>query len=444
MTRYSDIKDPHLECLDPERLNREFEIPRLKNQLVYVLDRSEFYQKKLANYPRDSLLLLKHFRDLPFTTKEEILKDQEDNPPFGSNLCAERKDLVRLHKTSGTSNRPYVIAMTRNDIEVTTSAGSRCFTASGLKPYHTVVHCLNYCMWIGGLTDHESLERTGALVIPFGVGNSRLLIQTICNLDVDAIHCTPSYFKKLEELLKTDFQLDPKELGLKLGLFGGEGGIDDPGVRSDLESKWGIKAMNANYGMADVLSMFGAECQFQKGLHFMGQGSLMVELINPETLENLPLAEGSVGEIVLTNLNREAQPLVRFRSRDIAEILHIGRCECGRASFRFRSIGRSDDMIVVKGINVFPSAIRGRLSLYLDQLTGYFQLLVNSRPPVDKFTLKVEYAGTPDEQSKSNICERLMADLKSNLGVTPNIQLVPKGSLPRTEGKCRLVMREGS
>ena len=435
------IKDTSLECISTSD-QKKVEFPKLNKQLDYIYEKSAFYRSKFKKEIKYAPSLFENFERLPFTTKNEILRDQIDFPPFGSNLCVNPQKILRIHKTSGTTNRPVMIALTSSDILAAVASGSRCFWASGLRPSHRVVHCLSYCLWMGGYTDHHSLEATGATVIPYGVGKSKELLNLIKDLRIDVIHCTPSYLNILEPLLKTELGIIPTELGLKLGLFAGEPGIEDPSFRKHVESLWGIKAMNANYGMADVLSMFGAECHEQKGLHFMGQGNLLIELIDPQSEEILPIEKGVTGELVATNINREAQPVVRFKTGDLVQILSHNTCTCGRKSFRFNVLGRSDDMIVVKGVNIFPSLIKTRLTRFLDRTTGQFQIIINSRPPYNELNLRLEYLGKLNDEEKMRLMKALKDDFKASISIKPKIELIPEGTLSRTQGKTKTVLRK--
>ena len=223
----------------------------LVKQLKYVIAKSEFYQEKYKDIDFKEINM-GMFDSLPFTDKQEIIDDQIKNKPFGKNICVEIEDVARVHKTSGTTGRPVLIALTKKDIKNATKVGAECFKSAGLSKKELVIHCLNYCMWSGGYTDHQCLEETGAAVIPFGTGNSDELIDIILEVKPSAIHCTPSYLARLENLLKDKYNLLPKDLGIKLGLFGGEGGIQNPKFRNALEEKWGMKAMNANYGVSEV------------------------------------------------------------------------------------------------------------------------------------------------------------------------------------------------
>lgn len=433
---YPAIFDPDIETLPPQELYRRLERPHMLRQFSYALEKSPFYQAKLKDV-RDAGRMADNLASVPFTEKSELIDDQTAFPPYGSNLCVGAERLVRVHRTSGTTGRPYVIALTRADIETTSVVGARCFWASGLRPGHMVFHCLNYCMWIGGYTDHQSLEKTGAAVVPYGVGNSSNLVASILDMGPTAIHCTLSYLKRIEAIVKDEFHLTPRHLKLKLGLFGGEGGLQDQKVREQVEQSWGIRAMDANYGVSDVLSMLGGECERQDGFHFMGQGKVLAELVRPENGEPVAIEKGVIGELVLTNLEREAEPLIRFRTHDVIEVVDHNRCECGRASFRFKVLGRSDDMVVVKGLNVYPGAIASLLSEHLGPLTGEFQMIVERKQPVEKILVRVEYGPSLSETSLSQFKKTIDKALKDRLGVKAQTEMVAEGQLPRTEGKAK-------
>jgi phenylacetate-CoA ligase len=412
----------------------------LGRPLQYVLSHSSFYQKKFGTDTFGENLL-QGFSQLPFTTKQELLDDQKALPPYGSNLCVHAQKIQRIHRTSGTTNTPLIVALTANDIQNTVNIGSQCFALSGLTGHDTVVHCLSYNMWMGGYTDHQSLEATGAAVIPFGVGNTSNLIETILIIKPTAIHCTPSYLAKLELVMKDEFHLKPSDLGLKLGLFGAEPGLQNNDFRQAIEDKWHITAMNANYGMADVLSMFGAECPQRTGLHFMGNDVLYPELIDQTNAMPLFIKEGAVGELVLTNLTREAQPVVRYKTNDIVKILSVGKCACGHDGFRFEIVGRSDDMVTVKGVNVFLSAIERIIYEKINIFTGVYQAHINKQTPVDRVLLKIEKRKDAPACDAMALINDLVTTCRVRLHFKPDIDLVEEGDLPRTQGKAVQIFR---
>lgn len=410
---------------------------QLRQAVSYVLEKSDFYKQKYSN-----LSSLEH-SNLPFTEKSELLADQEKNPPLGSNLCVDSSRLRRIHRTSGSSGRPLFLALSEQDIDTTTEVGRDCFLSAGLTSEDVVFHCLNYCLWIGGYTDHQSLERTGATVIPFGTGNSIHLIESILHLKPTAIHCTPSYLSRLEFLLEKEFSKKPRDLKLAKGLFGGEGGLDNVDFRQNLENKWGMTVINANYGVSDVLSMIGSECWAKKGLHFIAEKYLYPELIEPKTLAPMPISNGSIGELVLTNLKKQVQPLMRFRTRDLIEIVSTDVCVCGRTSFRFRVAGRTDDLIVVKGVNFFPSSIISIIATFLDTINGEFQIRVGQKRPIESFAIYLEAKNRLSEQSAEAIKAAIHHKIHTKLFVNPKIIFVPEGSLEKSEdGKTKKVVWE--
>lgn len=414
-------------------MNRELR-KKLEDQVKYVMKNSRFYQNKFIHIHTEGI---ENFFRLPFTTKQELIDDQKNFPPFGSNLCVPIERVQRVHKTSGTTNEPLLIALTTNDIRNITDIGKRSFKEAGLDESHTVLHCLNYNMWAGGYTDHQSLEKTGATVVPFGVGNTNYLIQMILRLKANTIHCTPSYLSKIEQVLRDDFSLEPKDLNLSLGLFGAEAGIENDHFRHAIEEKWGLKAMNANYGMSEVLSILGSECTKQNGLHFRAGDIVLMELIGSDGSVK-EIKENATGELVLTNLCKEAQPLIRYKTGDIIRITSTS-CSCGDKSPVFQVVGRTDDMIVVKGINVFISSIAASLSKFSNMITQEYRVLVNKDEPIDNIIIQVEVS---DERNRNTAVENQIENyIKVNIGINSKVELLPYNSLERTSGKSKRLHR---
>lgn len=377
--------------------------------------------------------------ELPLSDKSILRASQRADPPFGDYLRADPKNISRIHRTSGTTGEAMNIALSIEDAADTATVGARAQAASGLGPGHRVIHCLNYQLWMGGFTDNTTLEATGATVIPFGVGGSEKLVGTIRELGVTAISCTPSYPAVLERTIADHFSgLEPRDLGLQLGLFGGEAGLDDPSFRGRLESIWGFKARNANYGVSDVFCNFAGQCEHQTDLHLVGLDVLWPELIQPDSGDVLPWREGETGELVLTHLARVCQPLARFRTGDIVSLTGLDRCACGRHAPRFRVIGRSDDMVVVRGLNVFPTAVAALLGTF-PALSGEYRIRLAGSGPYDVLPVEAELASGDVADLARAIADRF----KHDIGVTARVVLLPAGTLPRTEGKTRRVIREG-
>ena len=382
---------------------------------------------------------LRDLPELPLSDKSQLRQSQADHPPFGDYLATPRAMANRLHRTSGTTGQAMNLALSARDALITQEVGGRCHRSAGLTPDHAVVHCLNYQMWMGGLTDHMTLEATGALVVPFGVGSTDLLIHTIREVGITAISCTPSYPAVLERMIAQHFPgLKPRDLGLKLGLFGGEPGLDDPAFRARLRDTWGMEPRNANYGVSDVFSNFGAECPHDTRLHFMAADVLHPELIDPDSGAPLALEAGASGELVLTHLARDCQPLVRFRTGDIITIGETAPCACGCTGFRFSVVGRSDDMVVVRGLNMFPSMVAAVLN-EIPELSGDYRITLDAPPPYDTLPVQVELAegvvASPD------LAHKVERAIKVKLGASATVSLCPAHTFPRTEGKTKRVIR---
>jgi phenylacetate-CoA ligase len=437
------IWNPEMETLpqgDLDRLEKEL----LQKQIPYVLANSGMYQAKLegTGVRAEEIKAPADLARLPFTTKSELRKSQERQPPYGDFLAAEPGDISRVHRTSGATGRFVYTALTRADLDLTHDTGARSFWAAGLRPHHRVIHCLNYQLWMGGFTDHVNLETTGATVFPFGVGNSRQLVRVIQEAGVTALSSTPSYPKYLEQVVRDELGIEPAELGLKLGLFGGEPGLDNPDYRNRIESTWGMKAMNANYGVSDVLCNFAAVCEANYQLHFLAQGGLLLQLIDPATEEDLKIEPGVIGEMVLTHLRKEAQPLIRYRTSDLLQITETGPCACGRTGPRFKVIGRSDDMLHVKGINVFPNGIAKVLDSLVPEVTGEFQVVLSHPSPYTELTVTVEHGTTIKPEDMEGLRKRIGAEIKNELNFKAVLTLVPPDTIQRTQmGKARRVIR---
>ena len=422
----------------PEHEIRALQRERWARQCEYVAARSAFYRKTSDSSLPSSLDALVEF---PFTDKQMLRRDQASLPPFGSYLACGETEIRRVHRTSGTTGIAMNLALSHADAEMTASIAARAQSAAGLGPGYRVVHCLNYCLWMGGYSDHAGLEATGATVVPYGVGSSEGLIRVIRELEIDAISCTPSYPALLEQVIEERFTgLQPRDLGLRLGLFGGEPGLDEAAFRARLEETWGFKARNANFGVSDVLCNFAAQTEHCTDLHLVACDVLYPELIEPESGDPLPWREGERGELVLTHLAKQCQPLVRFRTGDIIDLTATGPAACGRTAPRFRVVGRSDDMVVVRGLNLFPAMISGVLHGFAE-LSGGWRVELNEPPPYDFLPLKAELAGAAG--AEEGLAQRIEAEIKKQLGASARVELLAPGSLPRTEGKTRHVFRAG-
>lgn len=329
------------------------------------------------------------------TNKHDLLKLQEQFPPFGLDAKYTRY-IRRIHRTSGTTAKPLIVALNDTDIDAITAVGARSFRNAGVVDGMRVVHCLNYAGWIGGYTDHASLERAGACVLPWGVGNTEQLIHMILNLGIEAISCTPSYLGVLKKVLKEKFGLNPNQLGLKLGLFGGEAGLQNPIFRQKIEDEWGMDAIDANYGMADVMSIFASENRMTKdGLTFFGTDYLAAQLLVDGQL--VDIKKGLRGELVLSTLYKGGLiNRTNYRTGDIIEILN------DQENFRFTILGRADEMLVVRGINVYPSTILEIATRAMNEygVDFYWQLKVSKEDPITDIVLSIQGIGYDVELEK--------------------------------------------
>jgi phenylacetate-CoA ligase len=408
-------------------------------QWRYVGATSAFYRAKLdRRLPEE--LILDALEQLPSTDKEELRASQERAYPFGDYVACGEDQVVRLHRTSGTTGRPLQLANSRRDVEVIARVGGRAMFAAGVRPGDRVVHCLNYCLWTGGVTDHLTLEAAGACVVPFGVGNTERLLDTIADLRITAISCTPSYPALLEQVLRSAGR-QPRDLGLRLGLFGGEPGLDNLEFRQHLEDTWGMRARNANYGMSEVLSNLASQCERTNDLHFHGADALFAELVDPDG-NPLPLREGGTGELVCTHLAKECQPLLRYRTRDLITVTGTGPCACGRTAWRFRVTGRTDDMFNVRGVNVFPTAVQNGVLSRPDLCSGQFRIVLRGPGPYDRIEIEAEAGPGLDPSEWAGAARALEAAVRQHAGAAASVALLPPDSLPRTRGKTSWIVRK--
>jgi phenylacetate-CoA ligase len=394
-------------------------VSALEQQLAYLEAASPFYRERIRGR--------RVLAELPFTTKAELRESQLRRPPFGEHLCASREDLVRLHVTSGTTGEPVAIGLTQSDHEANSKVGGEAFRIAGLHPEDTVAHCLNYALYAGGIADHMAIEASGATVVPVGVGQSRRLLDLIPRLGISAIFGTLSFPAYLAAKAR-EAGLEPAALGLRHIVTAGEPGAGLAAVRADIEGQWGVSVADS-FGMSDVWSTMAGECGQGGGLHLTTDGHAVLEVIDPETTELLPLEDGVVGELVWTHLNRRASPLLRYRSSDLA-VVHTAPCACGRTSPRIRIGGRRDDMLRVQAVNVYPQAI-GEVLDRVGGSGGY--AVVADGDPIDA-PLHI-YVESPQD------LDRLEDELRATLRTEVALTALGPGDLPVAEHKTPRVFR---
>ncbi len=409
-------------------------------QWDHVRSRSRFYRARLGSMC-DREVTLEDLTAIEPTTKEELRASQEAHPPFGDYIACDEAGVIRLHRTSGTTGRGMHLGYTAADAEVVARTGARAMRCAGLMPADRVVHCLNYQLWTGGVTDHLILEAAGATVIPFGVGSTRQLVDVIRELGVTAISCTPSYPALIEQVLREETDLAPRDLGLRLALFGGEAGLDNPQFRRRLEDTWGFAVRNANFGLSEVMSILGSQCEATTDLHLHARDAVFAELLDPGTLERLPFETGVTGELVCTHLEKECQPLVRYRTRDLLTITGAEPCACGRAAVRFQVSGRTDDMFNVRGVNVFPGAVRVIVES-LPVASGHFRIHLAGPGPYDRIDLRLEAGLDVPPEAFPAVAAETAEAVRRRIGASAAVTVLPHGALGRTAGKTSLVVRE--
>jgi phenylacetate-CoA ligase len=396
---------------------------RLPLQIERVRAGSPFYRDRLG-----PVRTLAELAAQPFVTKAELLAAQAEDAPLGPLAGVPQEEIVRMHVTSGTTGTPLLIGFTRSDLERSSLAGARAFRSAGVTPHDTILHCVNYAFYAGGIADHMSLEATGATVVPVGLGQSDRLLDLFPSLRPTGMFSITSYANHLAERARAK-GLGPAELGLRAIVTGGEPGGDIPEVRARIEATWSGRVADT-YGLGEVWPTLGAQCELRDGFHFSTPDLLVTELVDPETDRVLEWKPGATGEFVYTHLVREASPLVRFRSRDRAEVLALD-CPCGRGQPRFRLLGRVDDMIVVRGVNVFPSAVERLLAEAVPAMRG-FAIVLDEPIPVPPIPIAVEADEIPDGLDRM---------IRERLQVQVAITALPPGTMASSEQKTKRIWR---
>jgi phenylacetate-CoA ligase len=431
---YRTFWNPEMETATPESLAK-FEEKRLREQLLWVLEYSPFYREKFKGIDPNSFRL-SDLRDLPFTTKQEIRSSQEKYPPLGGHACVKWKDINRIHASSGTTGKPTLVGATSRDREMWMELVARCMWAMGCRPNSRAWVALTFGWWIAGLSFYEGLQHLGAAVLPSGNNEPARTLSILRETGVDFAISTPSFIMYLARLAQEELGIDPRLLGLKhLGL-GGEPGAGLPEVRQQIEETWGAKVYDC-MGTADFCTVIWSECEYQDGMHFLGQGFIIPEIIDPQTERVLEPKKGVVGELVYTAIYRQCSPLLRFRIGDLVEVVGDGPCACGRTSYRIRCIGRVDDMLIVQGVNVYPSAVADVISAFRPRTTGEIRIKAdgsgpNVQPPV---RILVEY--TPKAGDLTLLKREIEHSLRQKLVFRAEVELVQQGVLATRGGMKR-------
>lgn len=422
------IWDPPYECMPREELE-QLQLERLQATLNRVYKTVTCYRRKFdeAGIDPEEVNSLSDLARLPFTTKEDLRL----NYPYGM-FAVPLREVVRIHSSSGTTGKPTVVGYTKNDIKSWANLVARFMTAAGVTHDDVVQIAFGYGLFTGAFGLHYGAEAIGASVIPMSSGNTEKQIMIMQDYKTTALVCTPSYAITMANRME-QMGIDPKSLSLRVGLFGAEPWSE--ALRREIENRLFISATD-NYGLSEIIGPgVAGECQFRCGMHLF-EDAFIPEIIDPETCEVLP--PGSVGELVLTTLTKEAFPMIRYRTRDITS-LDYTPCECGRTLVRMKkTMGRTDDMLIIRGVNIFPSQVE-EILFDIEGCEPHYQLVLTNEGPMDLLEVHVEVTENIffDEMKKQrSFLELIEKRIKSALGVGVTVKLVEPKSMPRHEGKA--------
>jgi phenylacetate-CoA ligase len=410
-----------------------------RGQLAYLLERSPFYREKLGLSSADEAGGLAEIAALPLTEKPELKATATDENPIGAHLCVDRSEIVRIYSTSGTTGIPSYIPLTARDLDDWVTGSARSYAASGISAGQRIVSTYNAGPFVAGAA-LASFDLIGLCHIPIGTGNTERLIRAIELLQPEAAVLTPSYAAHLLEWTSAR-GLDLRSTSVERVLVAGEPGGGEPAFRARLEEGWGARVTEA-MGIGDIgISLWG-ECEEQDGMHLGARGFVYPELIDPATAESIAMDDGTSGELVLTHLRHQAAPLLRFRTRDHVHV-RTSPCRCGRTGPRVRCVGRTDDMLIVRGVNVFPAALRDVVGGFAPRVSGHIRVRpaaegVKQEPPLP---VSVELA--EGVEADEDLAETIRERIRAVLVVQTRVELVPWGSLERSEYKGQLVERSG-
>jgi phenylacetate-CoA ligase len=430
--------DPEIESA-PWENQAQSDAPLYLQQIEYLFERSRFYRGKLerAGFETHGAVGgLDAIEGVPLTEKDELRASCTPEEPIGAHLTARRDEIVRIYSTSGTTGTPSFIPLTAADLEVWVRTSARSYAASGIVSGERLVSTYNAGPFVAGAA-LGAFDRLGLCHIPVGSGNTERLMTAIDLLKPTVAVLTPSYALHLAEWAR-ERGMDLAKSSVKRVMVAGEPGGGEPAMRAKLERAWGASVTEA-MGIGDISVSLWGECEQKQGMHFSGRGFVHIELIDPETGAAKPIADGAEGELVLTHLVNRSAPLLRFRTRDHVR-LYVGRCACGRTSARVRCIGRTDDMLIVRGVNVFPSAVREVVNEFAPAVAGFVVIRprakgIRQEPPLP---VSVELAPGVNVEGLEG---RIRTRVREKLLVATEIELLPPGSLPRSEYKSKLVVK---
>ncbi len=425
------IFDKKHETMSVEEM-RALQLERLRHIVRYAYDHVPFYKKKYdeAGFDPDSIRTLDDIRRIPFTVKSDL----RDNYPYGL-ISTSKKNLMRIHASSGTSGKPTVVCYTKKDMKIWTECCARLAAAAGVRKSDIVQISFGYGLFTGALGMHQGCERLGAAIIPASAGNTERQVMLLKDLQATVLVCTPSYALYIGEMIEK-LGYDIKDFKLRLGLFGSEASTEE--MHREIARKLNIFT-NDNYGLSEIIGPgVSGECREKCGMH-INEDHFYPEVLDPETFE--PVPDGTYGELVLTTLTKEGMPVIRYRTKDITTLDHTP-CKCGRTTVRMAKLrGRTDDMLIIRGVNVFPSQIEGVL-MNMPEVGGQYEILVTREGYMDKIEVKVEVADGSllvDYDNLIKLREKIRHNLKTVLQLDAQVKLVEPLTLKRFEGKSKRV-----
>ena len=421
------IWNKNMECASREEMTA-LQSERLVKLVKYVYNNVEFYRKKMdaVGVKPEDIKGIEDITKLPFTTKDDL----RDTYPFGL-FAAPQKDIVRIHASSGTTGKATVVGYTRADLDVWNECVARCFTMAGVGEDDIIQVAYGYGLFTGGLGAHGGAERVGAMVVPMSTGNSKKLTTMMVDFGATAIACTPSYLLHISEVLRDEGLLD--KIKLKAAVCGAEPWTEK--MRREIESRLNIKAYDI-YGLSEIMGPgVACDCEHHAGLHVC-EDHFYPEIIDSKTL--LPVSEGETGELVFTTLTKEGIPLIRYRTKDLTSITRE-TCECGRTSARIsRFKGRSDDMLIIRGVNVFPSQVEAAL-VNVEEVTPHYMMIVDRVNNLDTLEIQVEVDEkyyTDEIKGIETLTKKIATVIQQALGISAKIRLMGPNTLKRSEGKA--------
>lgn len=425
------IWNKEIECMSRSEMEA-LQLERLQKIVKHAYENVAYYRKKMqmANVTPSDVKSLKDIVKLPFTTKIDL----RDNYPFNT-FAVPQKDIVRVHASSGTTGKATVVGYTRHDLEIWAECVARCLTMADVGTDDIIQVAYGYGLFTGGMGVHYGSEKVGAMVVPMSTGNTKKLVTMMADFGATAIACTPSYLLHISEVLEQENMLD--KVKLKAAICGAEPWTEN--MRKMIENKLNIHAHDI-YGLSEMMGPgVACDCEFHEGLHVC-EDNFLPEIVSPETLE--PVANGEVGELVFTTLTKEGLPLIRYRTKDLTSLIY-DKCKCGRTSARItRFKGRSDDMLIVRGVNVFPSQIEAAL-LEIEEVAPHYIIVVDRIDNLDTLEVSVELGEKYffDEIKQLEIINKKISHvLQQALGLSVKVKLVEPNSIERSMGKTQHVI----